>query len=144
MGLLFRESPYISFLFFLALFHLVDPFQSVLYFFSMADKYAAFFIALATSRHIVPACLLPAPTFRSLQPTPCALLMDEEPRSSPFYIHQFGEFAYVYTRRRANRRELGRYFPFVPPLSPPSISRSLSRRCFLFRSYQFERNVSAG
>lgn len=79
MGLLFREflslsssarNPFFSFL---ALFHLVaGPFQSALSpplstFFSMADKYAAFFIALVTSRHIVP--VYPPPPLATLAAT---------------------------------------------------------------------------
>lgn len=34
----------------------------------MADKYAAFFIALATSRHIAPTYPSPAPTFVATNP----------------------------------------------------------------------------
>lgn len=147
MGLLFREflslsssarNPFFSFL---ALFHLVaGPFQSALSpplstFFSMADKYAAFFIALVTSRHIVP--VYPPPPLATLAATnPAAVRAADgrgaEPHPPSIYIN-------LASSRTYTRANLARYIEgmagviFFPNPSPhPPLDFAFPRSMFPF------------
>lgn len=101
----------------------------------MADKYAAFFIALVTSRHIVPAYPPPPLATLSLQPTPplYAPLMDEEPGLIPLLytsIWRVGARIYIYIRGAYIEGTAG--VIFFPNPSPPLLDFAFPRSMFPF------------